>query len=80
MTSSSITKRILTVLLSKALGVARPMCRARFKGVMSPYTAIARFWERVGGVGEALETLVDRLAARSQIDISEHMMNRAYSA
>jgi hypothetical protein len=60
MNAKSITTRIITVLLGKILDFAWPMCRARFKGVMSPHTSVARFWERVGGTGEALEALVDR--------------------
>jgi hypothetical protein len=73
MTSNSITKRILTALLSKALGIAWPMCRARYNGVMSPHTLVARFWERVGGAGETIEAFVQRLAPRFDIDVGQMM-------
>jgi predicted TPR repeat methyltransferase len=73
-------KSITTVLLGKILDFAWPMCRARFKGVISPPTSVARFWELVGGTGEALEALVDRVATRFDIDISTYMIDRAYRA
>jgi hypothetical protein len=72
------TKSITTVLLAATLDIAWPMGRARENGVMSPYASVARFWERVGDVGEALEARVDRLATRWDIDISTYMMDRAY--
>ena len=76
MTIKSITARIITSLLAKTLDdFAWPLCRARFRGVMSPFTSVARFWERVGSAGEAIEAAVDRVAARN-IDIGGHMMGR----
>jgi hypothetical protein len=72
------TKSITTVLLAATLDSAWLMCRAQENGVMSPYSSVDRFWQRVGGIGEALEAFVDRVATRFDIDISTYMIDRAY--
>ncbi len=56
------------------------MCRAREKAVLAEWNAAARFWSYVGAIGEALETAVDRVAARRGIDISTHLIDRACEA
>jgi hypothetical protein len=67
--TTNITTEITTVLLVKTLeNVAWPLCRARYNGLMSPYSFVARFWERVGGVGETLEIIIDRMLQRRGFD------------
>jgi hypothetical protein len=70
--------RIATALLASTLNVAWPMCRAGQNAVLVESDTVARFLERIGSAGEALESLVDRLANRWGIDIANQMIERAY--
>lgn len=74
-----ITK-ITTAFLYAVLRPATAMSRAAEREVFSSSHFAARFWERVGDTGLALEGLVGHVAARCDIDISTHMMDRAYEA
>lgn len=68
--TTSITKEITIVLLRATIcHVAWPMSRARYNGELSAYGFVARFWDRVGAAGEALEATVERFAAQFGIDI-----------
>lgn len=68
--TTSATKQIATVLVRTTIrDIAWPMSRARQNGVLSPYDFVARFWERVGATGEALEAAVERVTVRLGIDI-----------
>jgi hypothetical protein len=71
-------RSITTVLLAATLDIAGPMCRARENAVFAELDVLARFWERVGDIGDALESVADRLAARWDIDIGTYMIDRAY--
>jgi hypothetical protein len=64
-----ITTQITTALLVKSLErVAWPLCRARYNGLVSPYTFVARFWERVGGIGDTLDAVINRMLVRRGYD------------
>ncbi len=69
---------ITTASLYTLLQLAWVMVRAGERAVFAPSHLEARFWERVNNTGEALETLVDRVATRCGIDICEYTINQAY--
>ncbi|WP_426440671.1 hypothetical protein [Bradyrhizobium genosp. P] len=69
---------ITTASLYAALQLASAMIRAGERAVFAPSHLAARFWERVGTSGGALEAVVDRVAVRCGIDISAYMIERAY--
>lgn len=60
------------------LQLASAMIRAGERAVFAPSHLVARFWERVGTSGEALEAAMNRVAVRCDIDISAYMIERAY--
>lgn len=67
--TTSITKQITTVLLRATIrDIAWPMSRARHNGELSAYGFVARFWERVGGVGENLEAVINWMLVRCDYD------------
>jgi hypothetical protein len=67
--TTTITTQITTALLVKSLErVAWPLCRARYNSLMSPYTFVAWFRERVGDIGDALDTAICRMLVRRGYD------------
>lgn len=73
-----MTNKIISAFLYAVLQLAQAMCRAGERAVFAPSHLAARFWERVGASGEALEAVVDHIAVHCGIDISVYMIDRAY--
>lgn len=77
--SNRIATATATALLATTLNVAWPMCRAGQAAYHVESNIQSRLLRRVGRVGEALESLVSRLADRWGIDIANHMLARSYA-